>query len=489
MSYQSTVLGRSPVFYLPQTETAGGTFADLSGNGHTGTLYTWGGTPLDVGGADAFLTGERALVFPTFWGDSQEVQIGAAPSFPTLTTWSLEFWVQLQGEYSGTHDDWLNMAITDVSAGKIAVDLEEGASATDVHLFLQVMDITHDIPLNLTHPACWHHYVLTLDAASLSVYVDGALVQAISSEAFSAFSLTPGGSVWNNNTRQNKPFSMAHCALYASALSADDVAANFAAATPRQDAACFLDTIQLKHAGDIIDWQHNSLRFAVKSAGVDVLVTPFATLSATPQVLMGQDPETSLPAYCPQPTIVQQQIPIPPTVPPDDGVDVHEQICGAAFAMATWIEDVYDKIGGVFDAGEAGLFVWAVGTILGELSAALKAAEVAADWLDNSVLQTIAKALAASYLANDFPQLQSEQFNSLWNGAYCALLPSVGSIAVTANVIASWHNWIATHSSDYATGGQGWLLQQIMNVVAPAKWQQVAMTSTPNSGCGTMGCS
>ena len=160
MSYESVVLADSPSFLWPLNETTGTTAADATGNSNTGT-YT-GGYTLD-GGAGP-VAGSGAVLLN---GTSGYISSSVSPS---VTAFSVEFWVNLNGETQGSFPRFISN-YTGTSG------LEVLTESGDLTLLFYTSSQQGYGTSTVLAAAGWQYVVMTYDGSSLiSAYLNAASI-------------------------------------------------------------------------------------------------------------------------------------------------------------------------------------------------------------------------------------------------------------------------------------------------------------------------
>jgi hypothetical protein len=108
-----------------------------------------------------------------------------------------------------------------------------------------------------TYLPCWHHICFVWDGSASAIYRDGMLQSmqdpVLGSPADDDFAFSfVADEVYLVGNSGTPTDNIAHLAVYPTALSASDVAANYAAAVPRQDGACFAVTYPPRHQAYVI---------------------------------------------------------------------------------------------------------------------------------------------------------------------------------------------------------------------------------------------
>jgi hypothetical protein len=98
-----------------------------------------------------------------------------------------------------------------------------------------VNDAVVNAPIN-AHPLCWHYWAVTWDGTNVTFYLDGSSFGSTAT-SMAVVSFVPHQLTLDCAVGMKKY--VQHFAIYATALSSAAIAANYAAATPRGDYACF----------------------------------------------------------------------------------------------------------------------------------------------------------------------------------------------------------------------------------------------------------
>ncbi len=237
-TYQQTVLADTPSFLWPLNDS-GGTAADASGHGFTGTYE-----PGTTEGAPGPFTGSSATTF-----DGNTGLVTSQNQVTGPQTFSVELWFKT----------------TTIDGGKLVGfgSNQTGLSGSyDRHIYMMNDgQLTFGIWNNQTetietpntyNDGQWHYVVATYDASgNMALYVDGQLIgtnTSSSAQAYSGYWRVGGDNLngWNldpwgsNSQGTTQPASfyfngaIADVAVYPGALSAAQVAAHYAAGTNQQ---------------------------------------------------------------------------------------------------------------------------------------------------------------------------------------------------------------------------------------------------------------
>lgn len=504
MTYSSTVLSHAPAMYLPMTETTGPSLNDASGNGHFGSLP--GGSTAIIGAADGFLSGEVGVSFPN---SSAAVAFDFGPGFPGFSAWTVDFWARMHASadlqqvwFQGGSSSYLESAIVQADPTTIQ-------SVSTVRLPPLVFG---SAPYALPHFNCWHYYSVVFDGAgNVLFYVDGTLIETNNnpSGAGLGFLLDTGG-LWFNQTSGAAAFDLMHSALYPSALSGGDIAALYAAATPRQDAACFLAPIRLRHSSGHVVFEsddettrlraggadvvtHDGTTMSVYSGGTRRLRVPIPSAPAPPTRWVGLDPTGALAVHDVLPvTATASLAPVVPPVPVTTSTPTCDPLrCGAATKMKDHLQSLYVawarvlspalklvlKVG--VDAAISALFELSVDAVgVGPFAPAVWAA----------IEPTIATLLTIS-LPDLVPTLTPDQTTLLINGAYCQLTCDGNVVDPTSAQVQAWNAYLTGHAGSFVTPSlQLALLNALLDFTPLLDWQSAAATATSSGACATMTC-
>jgi hypothetical protein len=210
--YAQAVLSDGPVGYWRMDAPSGTTELDRSGNGHDGTIT--GGVTLNQAGA--LSDGDAAALF------SAGQITGALASVPSAYTF--EVWVNHQGvAWSGSHEMPIS---TDTTAAYLSV-LNGSVFAS-----ILIGGVQTTLNSGASVPTTgWHHLVVTWNDGGdkkLRMYFDGSLMATGSATGAGSPTITAfwigndGGVAFNFNGTIDE------AAIYASALSAQQVATHYA---------------------------------------------------------------------------------------------------------------------------------------------------------------------------------------------------------------------------------------------------------------------
>lgn len=490
MSYESTVLARSPSLYVPFTETSGTSFADLTGNGHDGALISH----VTPGGDDGPILGQKAAVCEivgTSYGQWAEVDFGSPASLPTGANFTYEMWLRFPVNAAFGNPRML-FRLRGLFGGFFVWRIYQGVD--DATMFVDLLNdpAGHDAGSNVAVRAvnCWHHYAGTLSGDIWSVYIDGVLQFTDTSSSWSS-TFTPNSClIYNTDEDTLHPFSLNHLAVYPVALTADEVAANYAAATPRQDADCFPQWVRLGHSSGQGYWQSRGDVTEEWAGGVKQLALPLATLTTTPAALVGRDPATLLPAYCPMPTLNApiDPVPVPPVLPPPADACVRAR-CGAAVALQTKLVQDYGQwrqwINAAVDLAAGGLFAAVVDALL----PILVAAEVAA-WV-LQVFKLVAPILSTTSLGllpGLIPALSGRQIDGLVQRFFCQLQCASGTVTLSVSNLQAVSAGILADTATFPSDLQRELLGELVYYEPLQNWQAAMTNAAPSALCDGLTC-
>ncbi|WP_233863468.1 arabinofuranosidase catalytic domain-containing protein [Paraburkholderia adhaesiva] len=233
--YRSVVLANGPYAYWPLNETSGTVAADISGNGRNGTYQA--GAQLASGlllpgmpGAYAGLTG----------ASNSYVDVSAAAQFCAGSAWSVECWVNVASykQPSGSgHTNGVSFLDNAPNATSSSPGFQWGAFSSPAvdgltnALQFWPQNYNEKIPSSGSAPipGTAAHIVLTYNAGTICMYVNGA---ALASTWTAAANATPttglfiGTTCWTLGAMNGV---IGEVAVYAYALSAQQIAAHYAA--------------------------------------------------------------------------------------------------------------------------------------------------------------------------------------------------------------------------------------------------------------------
>jgi concanavalin A-like lectin/glucanase superfamily protein len=183
-------------------------------------------------------------------------------------------------------------------------------------------------------------------------------------------------------------------------------------------------------------------------------------------------------------------VPVTPRVSPLPTTDPASARCGAALAMATYLQKFYANVSGAMNGLESAMATWLITAFIDLVSSALTDGG-ALPWLvaNQAAIATFASFLANHILGPDFPSLTSAQNAQVLQAAYCALPADVSSLQVTDAMLADW----ATRLGAYVTGNVGfqvYTLQTLVGLLHTPSWQTLAYQGmqAPSGLCTGMTC-
>jgi hypothetical protein len=255
--------------------------------------------------------------------------------------------------------------------------------------------------------------------------------------------------------------------------------------------------IRLQGAEGSTRWSHSGGPFRVYNRGVLVLETPFATLGTTPAVLVGQDPGTGLPAFCPNTPSATPTPPVSVPSEPDplgDGTDPCVAArCGAALAMASHLQQLYETWRGWINAAISAAGGAAVSIILDSLGAFLEGlvlAEKIAPWI-LTVFKNIRSplsGLSTSAFAGAFPPWDTATVDNVQQVFFCALQCQGGTVSVTAGDMNNVGAFILAHTSNFLGNNVALLLDLICIYSSLSDWQIVISGAPLSNLCNGYSC-
>ncbi len=216
--YAAEVLADSPVLYWPFGEASGTTAADASGNGQDGTIA--GGAL----GATGIPDGGTAIQFNGTSG--QRVIRESASGLPTSGPFTIEFWHKTSV--------YVNLSQVFGFGPTLPTEIQTYGRYTlqfNNHYYFWGMGEASDWDSGVTWDADsqWHHIAWVNTGSTLMLYRDGVLAAnrgSVPSLSIGPTTAIAGGQHSAGSTPQ---MSLAHCAIFASALGADRIAAHYAA--------------------------------------------------------------------------------------------------------------------------------------------------------------------------------------------------------------------------------------------------------------------
>ena len=220
-TYSQTVLSDSPAAYYQFQETSGTTFADSTGNAHTGSLV--GGYRLAQSGP---VTGNGDQSVQLSYGSAGYGTVPDATVFNSTTAWSLEAWIN-------TTSPSIQQGILEKFSGSSGFALRLLGGTVNFYV-LSSSGTYQAVGQAAIVANAWYHVVATYDSvhATALLYVNGALDAGTRSltateTAATGISLKVGARGDDAGT----PFQgyLAEVAFYSTALSAARVGAHFQA--------------------------------------------------------------------------------------------------------------------------------------------------------------------------------------------------------------------------------------------------------------------
>jgi large repetitive protein len=224
--YKARVLGGQPLGYWRLDETAGTALADSSGNGHGATM-TGANYLLNQPGAIPSEPSAKSIKWTTGGSTYGRVVQGTWMDVTAAASW--EFWIKPvtnvtnQGIFSrwsnlnGAGNDWIIWFNT---ANQLEAQVTIGGAAKV-------------IAMNLPQLGLWTYVVLTYDGTNLLLYCNGVLVAttaATGNIGTSAGDIAIGTYQANGSNISLQNHFMDEVAFYNRALSASEIASNYAAA-------------------------------------------------------------------------------------------------------------------------------------------------------------------------------------------------------------------------------------------------------------------
>lgn len=509
-TYADLVHADGALVHLPLTEATGPTSHDVIG-AHDGTWYN-DPTP----GVSGPITGETALTF-AHGPDGPFVLLaepGTLPTFPGPFSW--EVWFMLPSYITAFFGPTFSTGTT--IDGVVVRDALLNASSPDTPFVNLHVDAPPFSSFSdgsgpdetLAYDGGWHHLVYTCDGAgATAIYLDGV---AISNDgAPTGWSVEePTAAVIGGQAQLYEPTSyayvgafagsLAHVALYPAALLPCQVLAHYDLATTGTYTPC-PEWVRLAHRSGQGYWQSKGDVTEEWAGGARRLVLPLPTLTATPAVLVGKDPVTSVPAYCPAPTPYSPSAtPIPAAIVPTgpdplgDGTDACVGTrCGAALAMAQHLRNLYSNWRFWMNAALSAMGGAAVSLILDWLEAliaSLVLAEQVASWF-LTVFKTIKpnlNGLSVGALANVFPDWDDATVNNVQQVFFCALQCESGVVSVSAGDLNNTAAFIFAHTSDFLGSIVSDVLAFSCEYSSLADWQAVISGAGPSNLCNGYSC-
>lgn len=249
-------------------------------------------------------------------------------------------------------------------------------------------------------------------------------------------------------------------------------------------------------------WRGDGTTFTVYSDDEPVLQTPFTVLTATPDTLVGQDPATGRPAYCPSPALTPGP-PGPPgptgdTGPPGTAAAPtdDEMICGMARFLA---RQHYYGYAWVRDQILTALSMWQhdasldTSVLFSILSFYLPVASGYTSLLTNLITGMTGTDVALEQAS--LPALTPGQVeDGVVQSWFCGIKNSTGTGAVTTDTLAlvkalidSYGNWI---NMPDGTSAQPVILKAVIDQLPVATWAKWALRgkADPSKSCADMDC-
>lgn len=491
-SYADLVLADGACDYWPCTEASGAAAADAGPDAH-GLALVGSGTFGQPGGP----AGGTALAL----ANAGYLASGAARTLPDGSAFTMESWVKL-GSDPGNLAHFLAYAAPGFAGHWVAASYCNGPATTkmflldtdqaddDGYFYEGLVDGDHTPLIG----GAWHHLAVVYDGLALHFYVDGApktpVLQGGPLDGYAASPLLYVGRAWYGNSFTG---SVQHVAFYPLALSACQVLSHYDLATTGAYTPCFT-WLRLTHAGGQGYWQSRGDVTEEWAGGVRRLRLPFATLGATPPLLMGRDAATNLPAFCPPPTVSVQnnttiyQVNPPANTPaPVVGPTPQEVACGIALYCAGDLVVAYGVLAAlitsIFHNGLSAaadfLTNGQLNKSVGELGETAMTAEASTIW--GALAEHLVGAFVDYELGPLSPQAIVNAQKALWDvmNAQAAGMPPALQFEFTAATQSAWIANIDAHNGAF-TVAQHYALTFLINYYQPQFWQDDMLVGAQN---------
>lgn len=503
MSYSDAVLALAPDAYLPFTESAGSVFADISGHGHDATA----GPRVSAAGADGPICGDKAAQFgdnATRGGTSVTLANPAslpAPGHP----FSYALWLQLADPTAYGPDFYLDFDDTFFLGALVSGQLSADGMLMP-HIQQQGGTYANGAAIGAADDAaCWHFWCAVWDGQMLAFYRDGLLTDALTAPPAALASLgtpyTPGTATLLADSGAPgfgaaTAWCISHFAGFSVALSVQQIAALYAAATPRCDGACFAagtppnytppaDWLRLTHSSGRSYIQQNGEQVQVVAGGAGVLDLPLPVLPAAPLTLLGKDPATGVPAFCPAPiptttTVVlgggggSQPAPAPQCVQMRCGVSgaCRDHLVSLYQDWSHWLDPLFQAAATLGVAVAIASIPWDWTIDLGVAGGAIKGGII-------SLLQDFGSAITGNLL----PLLDQDLQNDIQRALFDHLTCTNDQVQVSADNVAAWKAVLDALTTWPIASLAGPFCSLLLQYTPLARWQAAASTASPSTAC------
>lgn len=220
MTYQSTVLADSPLYYYRLGESA----SPVTNSGSAGGTAT-------VGAGTTFLEPPAGTIDGNsiYFSNTTSTGTLSSGSFTSTTTWSMECWVKRNTAYTNsTLRRLMYQGGSSASYNRILIDLTTGQ--------IRVEDSTNGFTTGKTVAAIndgnWHHIVITHSGSTVTYYVDGT---SRGTDTLTMAGKTGTFVVSAPNTSESLAAWVDEPAYYSTALTTTQVSNHYAAGTASAD--------------------------------------------------------------------------------------------------------------------------------------------------------------------------------------------------------------------------------------------------------------
>ena len=221
---------------------------------------------------------------------------------------------------------------------------------------------------------------------------------------------------------------------------------------------------------------------------------PFDTMTGAPNLLMGKNPATGLPAYCPQPpqpasgSQPTPPVPVPPDPAPGGDDPCVQTRCGAALAMAQHLQDLYGRWQSLMNAALSAMAGAAVGILLDWLAALIEGLVVAerlASWMLTAFkkVRPALNGLSLAELGNVFPTWDTTTVTNVQRTFFAALQCQAGVVTVTAGDMTNVANYMRANAGSFLGDNVAGVLAVSCEFSALTDWQAIISAAPPSNVC------
>lgn len=251
--------------------------------------------------------------------------------------------------------------------------------------------------------------------------------------------------------------------------------------------------LRLVHESGTSWVQQDGTRVQVRANNTEVLDLPLPTLSSAPATLVGQDPTTGLPAFCPPPLPTPAQLLSAPPPPPSTTMNCVQVRCSAAGEMtnhllslydqwATWLDPFFNVLG----TAAAGLLI---ALLLDPLFIGPEAVFLGADALAvYQALKPLLEALLGNIPGGLLPGLTPDQTDAVRKACFCQLTCDNNAVSPTLEQVAGWRSAVGALTVFDVATLTGPLLLLLLQFTPLQSWQIAVQSATTDSYCDAWTC-